>query len=129
VTTPSASKLLVIDSTGWVEFWGDGPRAEAYAPYFERQQEILLPSVILYEVYKKLVRSRGKALADKFLSFAFRTQAVAFDENLALAAAMASLEHNLAMADAIIYVTAQSFDALLVTSDTHFKGLAGVQLI
>jgi predicted nucleic acid-binding protein len=114
---------------GWVEFWGEGLRAEEYAPYFERQHEILLPTVILYEVYKKLAQSRGRNLADQFLSFAFRTQVVAFDERLAIAAAVVSLEHKLAMADAIIYATASSYNAELVTSDTHFRDLPGVTLI
>jgi hypothetical protein len=48
------SELFLVDSSGWVEFMGDGPRAEKFAPYFEREERLLVPAIVLYEVYKKL---------------------------------------------------------------------------
>jgi predicted nucleic acid-binding protein len=129
VTIRNEFEKVVIDSTGWVEFWGEGPRAESYAPYFEREGEILLPTIVLYEVYKKILRARGQSLADRFLSFALRQQSMAFDAELAVAAALMSLEHKLAMADAIVYATASRSGAQLITSDTHFEGLPGVTIL
>jgi predicted nucleic acid-binding protein len=123
------SELFLVDSSGWVEFIGDGPLAEKFAPYFEREERLLVPAIVLYEVYKKLLSSQGSTAADRFLSAALRARVVPIDERLALLAARISLDRRLAMADAMIYATARAAGAHLVTSDAHFQGLAEVTLI
>jgi predicted nucleic acid-binding protein len=123
------SELFLVDSSGWVEFIGDGPLAEKFAPYFEREERLLVPAIVLYEVYKKLLSSQGSTAADRFLSAALRARVVPVDERLALLAARISLDRRLAMADAMIYATARAAGAHLVTSDAHFQGLAEVTII
>jgi predicted nucleic acid-binding protein len=87
--------------------------------------------MVVYEVYKKLLRERGKELAEVFLSqaYGFHDRVIHLDLELSLLAARTSLETHLAMADAIIYATAHHHQANLVTSDTHFANLPGVKLI
>ena len=58
------SELFLVDSSGWVEFLGDGPRAEKFAPYFEHEDRLLVPTIVLYEVYKKLLTAQGSTAAD-----------------------------------------------------------------
>lgn len=131
MTTPSASDRVVVDSTGWVEFLGNGPKADAFAKYLEHPQSVLLPTIVVYEVYKKILRERGQNLAERFLShaFAFHDREIPLDLPLAALAAKTSLETNLPMADAIIYATARSRQAELITTDSHFSGLPGVTLL
>ncbi len=131
MTTPSASDRVLVDSTGWVEYFGSGPKAEAFATYLEFPGELLLPSIVVYEVYKKLLRERGHAAAGQFYSQALRfgEREIQLDAELAAQAARVSLSTGLAMADAIIYATAQAHEAQLVTSDPHFSELPGVTLI
>ena len=124
-----ASDLFLVDSSGWVEFIGDGPLAEKFAPYFEREEHLLVPAIVLYEVYKKLLSAQGSTAADRFLSAALRARVVPVDERLALLAARISLDRRLAMADAMIYATALAAGAHLITSDSHFQGLAEVTVI
>ncbi len=123
------SELFLVDSSGWVEFMGDGPRAETFAPYFEREEHLLVPAIVLYEVYKKLQSVQGSTAADRFLSVALRARAVSIDERLAMLAARISLDRRLAMADAMIYATAIDAGAHLVTSDAHFQGFTEVTFI
>jgi predicted nucleic acid-binding protein len=123
------SDLFLVDSSGWVEFMGDGPRAEKFAHYFEREERLVVPAIVLYEVYKKLLSARGSTAADRFLSAALRARIVPIDEKLALLAARISLERRLAMADAMIYAATLDSGAQLITSDAHFKGLAEVTFI
>jgi predicted nucleic acid-binding protein len=122
---PKGSELFLVDSSGWIEFLGDGPLADRFAPYFEREERLIVPAIVLYEVYKKLLSERGSTAADRFLSAALRACVVPIDERLALLAARISLDHRLAMADAMIYATAQVVGAQLITSDAHFQGLPG----
>jgi predicted nucleic acid-binding protein len=124
-----ASDLILVDSSGWVEFIGDGPLAEKFAPYFEREEHLLVPVIVLYEVYKKLLSAQGSTAADRFLSAALRARVVPIDERLALLAARISLDRRLAMADAMIYATALAAGAHLITSDSHFQGMDEVTVI
>jgi len=120
---PKGSKLFLVDSSGWIEFLGEGPLADRFAPYFEREERLIVPAIVLFEVYKKLLSVQGSTAADRFLSAALRARVVQIDERLALLAARISLGRRLAMADAMIYATALSAGARLITSNAHFKGL------
>ena len=128
MTTPSDSKLAIVDSSGWIEYMGSGPKADSFSRYLDFSEYILLPSVIVFEVYKKVSREQGKNLAETFLSlaFGFGDQVIALDLELSIMAARISLDTHLPMADAIIYATAQRYNAQLVTSDAHFANLPGV---
>jgi predicted nucleic acid-binding protein len=129
VTATTASEPVIVDSSGWLEYLTDGSKADAFAPYLERNLDALLPSVVIYEVRKILILKKDKTLADIFISEAFRRKIVLFDELLAIKAAEMSAFHKLSMADAIIYATAKQFSAQLITSDAHFANVPGVTLL
>lgn len=131
MTTPSGSDRYVVDSSGWVEYLGGGPKADSFAKYLENQETLFLPTIVVYEVYKKMLREGTHEQAERFLStaFGFQEREVVLDVSLAASAARRSLTANLPMADAIIYATAQAHHAELITSDAHFAGLPGVTVL
>jgi predicted nucleic acid-binding protein len=90
---------------------------------------VVVPTFVLYEVYKLACRERSRPDGMMAVARMSRHLVVALDEKLALAAADLSLRHRLPMADAIVYATAQAFDALLITSDRHFAHLPGVEYL
>ena len=128
MTTLSDSEKYVVDSSGWVEYLGNGSKADAFAKYLEVPETLLLPTIIVYEVYKKMLREQRLVLAEWFLStaFGFQEREIALDVSLAALATRKSLASSLPMADAIIYATAQAHQAVLITSDAHFTDLPGV---
>ena len=131
MTTPIVFERVVVDSSGWVEFLANGPKADRFAPYLESQTAtILLPSIVVYEVHKKLYRERGKGTADEFISqaFGFRQQLIDLTLELAISSSKTSLESGLSLANAIIYTIAQKYGAQLITSDAHFANLPSVTL-
>jgi predicted nucleic acid-binding protein len=79
--------VILVDSSGWIEFFADGPRADQYAPYVKRPEEIVPPTVVLYEVYRKLRRERGEEFALAVVAQIKRTRLVPLSETLALEAA------------------------------------------
>jgi predicted nucleic acid-binding protein len=129
VTGATDTSPILVDSSGWVEYFGESPKAPQFAPFLEDESRLLVPTIVLYEVRKKLLLTAGKMIADRFLSVALRTWVIDLDEHLAIAAAAISIEKKLAMADAIIYATALAQHAELVTSDQAFSGLPGVTLL
>jgi predicted nucleic acid-binding protein len=85
--------------------------------------------VVLYEVRKILLRTDPKSNVQTFESEALRRVVIDIDEHIALSAATVSLNYKLAMADALIYATAQRFRVRLITSDVHFDNVPGVTIL
>ena len=117
---------LLMDSSGWIEFFTGGPLADRYAGYLTPQQEVVTPTIVLYEVYKKIKRERGEETAVLFAGRLNATRVIPLTESIALLAADLSLQHGLAMADAIVYATARDQRAQLVTGDADLKDLPDV---
>lgn len=117
---------VLVDSSGWIEFFTGGPRAGRYAVYLTPRYEVITPTVVLYEAYKKIKRERGEETALLFTGRLGATRVIPLSESIAYLAADLSLRHGLAMADAIVYATAQDHAAEVITSDADLKGLPGV---
>jgi predicted nucleic acid-binding protein len=117
---------VLVDSSGWIEFFTGGPLAERYASYLAPTAQIVTPTIVLYEVYKKIKRERGEETAILFAGRLNATQVVPLSESIAFLASDLSLRHGLAMADAIVYATAQDQGVAVVTSDADLKDLPGV---
>ncbi len=118
--------MLLVDSSGWLEFLTDGPLAGTYAQHLKRLDDVLTPTIVLYEVYKVIKRQRSEEEALTVVAQMGKTQVVLLSDMIALTAADASLTYQLAMADAIVYATALIHKAKLVTSDADLASLPGV---
>ncbi len=119
--------MNLVDSSGWLEFFSDGPLAGKYYSYLERLNELIVPVLVIYEVYKKIKKERKEEEALLAIAHMGKAKIVPFDDTLALSSADISIKYGLAMADAIIYATALQEKALLITSDAHFSQLPGVK--
>lgn len=117
---------ILLDSSGWIEFFTGGPLADRYATYLTSRHDIITPTIVLYEVYKKIKRERGEETAILFSGRLHATQVVQLTESIAYLAADMSLRYGLAMADAIVYATARDQSAEVVTGDADLKDLPGV---
>jgi predicted nucleic acid-binding protein len=130
VTETTASERFVVDSSGWIEYLADGPKAQLFAIYLESPEFVFLPTIIVYEVYKKLLNAQRTQVASWFLSqsFGFQERVIPIDIAVAEFAARISAESKLAMADAFIYAAARLNRAKLITSDHHFANLDDVTI-
>jgi predicted nucleic acid-binding protein len=126
VTTRSASEPYLVDSSGWLEYLTEDSKAGAFGHYLEGEAPVIVPSIVIFEVYKHLAKNRGRSLADRFMSQVLQRRVVPLDETIALAAANFSIDHRLSGADSIVYATARVCQAQLVTANTRFRGLPGV---
>jgi predicted nucleic acid-binding protein len=119
--------MNVVDSSAWLEYFGNGSNASFFAPAIERTEELLVPSLVLYEVFKRVLQQRGEGHALQAVAVMQQGAVIDLDAGLALVAARISLERKLPMADSIILATAQVYEATVWTQDADFKGLPGVQ--
>lgn len=118
--------MIVVDSSGWLEFLTDGPLGEEYAKRLRQPSAVITPTIVLYEVYKHAKRLRGEDGGIDAVAAIQKTVVVPLNDELALVAADLSIEHKLPMADAIILATAQMFEADVITSDADFEHAPGV---
>ena len=118
--------MILVDSVGWIEFFTDGPLAGEYAKYLQKPSEVIVPTIVLYEVYKKIKKEKSEEAALVAVATMQNAQIVPLTAELSFSAADASLSHKLAMADAIVYASAIQEGAKVVTSDNDLKGLPQV---
>ena len=121
--------MNVVDSSGWLEYFADASNADFFAPAIENVQELLVPSINIYEVFKRVLQQRGESTALQAVATMQQGMVVNLDATIALSSAKISLEMNLPMADSIMLAAARAYDATLWTQDTDFRGIQGVRYI
>jgi len=119
--------MNVVDSSAWLDFFANGPNAEFFATPIERPSELVVPTVCIYEVFKKVLQQRSEYDALAAVGVLQQGKVVDLTPTLALNAAKLGIEHHLPFADAAILATARAFNAALWTQDEHFEGLKGVR--
>ena len=121
--------MNVVDSSGWLEYFADGPNADFFAPAVEELKNLLVPSISLLEVFKRIHQQRGENEALKAAAQMRVGQVIDLDGALALNAARISLAPKLPLADSVILATARAYDAVTWTQDSDFKGIEGVNYV
>ena len=121
--------MNVVDSSGWLEYFADGPNAQFFAKSIENADELIVPTVSLYEVFKRVIQQRGDGDALQAVAVMRQGRVVELSGSLALAAARLSIDLGLPMADSIMLATARACDAPLWTQDSDFKGVPGVRYV
>jgi predicted nucleic acid-binding protein len=119
--------MNVVDSSGWLEFFGDGPNADAFAPVIQNVRELVVPTITIYEVYKRAQQQRGEGEALRAIAAMMQGSVVDLTGELAISAARLSLERRLPLADSVVLATARAHRAILWTQDADFEGLDGVK--
>ncbi|QQZ29867.1 type II toxin-antitoxin system VapC family toxin [Thiothrix subterranea] len=119
--------MKVVDSSGWLEYLADSNNADAFAAAIENTDELVVPSISVFEVFKRILQQQGEDAALQAVAIMVQGNVVDLDVSLALSAAKLSHEKKLPMADSIILATARANGAELLTQDNDFEGIDGVQ--
>ena len=121
--------MNVVDSPGWPEYCIKGTTADLFATVIENAEDVLVPTISLFEVFKRVLIDKNRDDALEAVAQMKDGHVVDLDDSLALVAAELSYELKLPLADSIMLATARANDATLWTQDAHFKGLEGVKYI
>ena len=119
--------MNVVDSSAWLEYFADGPNAEFFAPAIEDISNLIVPTISLFEVFKRVLQQRGESDALQAVALMQQGGVVNLEASIALQAAKVSYDFKLPLADSIILATAQAHNATLWTQDSDFKDIPGVQ--
>jgi predicted nucleic acid-binding protein len=121
--------MNLVDSSGWLEYLAGGRNAGFFASALETTESLIVSTINIYEVFKRVLQQRGEG--DAVQAVALMQQATVVDVTAALSldAAKLSAELGLPMADSLILATARARKAVLWTQDADFEGLDGVRFV
>ena len=121
--------MNLVDSSGWLEFFADGPNASFFSTPLKNVDELIVPTISIYEVFKTVLRQRDESAGLQAVALMKQGQTINLTTNISMKAAKLSLEHKIPMADSIILATGRLYQATVWTQDVDFKGLNDVQFI
>ncbi len=121
--------MNIVDSSGWLEYFADGSNAEFFQEPIEDPSELIVPTISLYEVFKRVIQQRSEGEALRAVAFMQSGRVVDLTSTIALHAAKLSDELKIPMADSIILATARETESILWTQDSDFEGVVGVRYV
>lgn len=119
--------MNLVDSSGWLEYFADGKNAKFFVQVIENTEELIVSTINLYEVYKKILLERDGNSALQAIALMQQAKVVNITSSIAIMAAKLSCELKIPMADSLIYSTARIHDAVVWTQDADFKDLEEVK--
>lgn len=119
--------MNLVDSSAWLEYFADGPNAGRFAPAITAVDDLVVPTIVLCEVTRRVMQQRGEDEALQAAALLHQGQVVPLDSALALAAAQLGVSQRLPLADSIILATARQLGATIWTMDADFEGLPEVR--
>lgn len=121
--------MNIVDSSGWLEYFADGPNASFFSGPLAKTSDLVVPSVTIYEVFKVVLRQRGESDALQAVALMQQGLVVDLTAEIAILAAKVSNEDRLPMADSIILATSRVYGATIWTQDSDFKKIDGVRYL
>lgn len=121
--------MNVVDSSGWLEYVAGGPNAGFFAKAIETTRDLIVPTLSVYEVFKRILQQRGEGEALQVIAVMQQGRVVELSSPLALQAARLAVDLRLPMADSIMLATARAFEATLWTQDADFKDIPDVKYV
>jgi predicted nucleic acid-binding protein len=119
--------MNVVDSSAWLEYFADGPNASFFAPAIERPDELVVPSITLLEVFKRVLQQRNEQGALAAVALMRQGRVIDLDATLAVESARLGHALKLPLADSVVLATARAHDAVLWTQDADFQAIEGVK--
>ena len=119
--------MNLVDSCGWLEYFADGPNATFFAPPLEDAENLLVPTICILEVFKRVLQQRDEDAALQAVAAMRHGRVVDLDVSTALKAAKLGADLGLPLADSVILATAHVYEGVIWTQDADFKGIDGVR--
>lgn len=121
--------MNVVDSSGRLEYFADGPNAEAFAKPIQATRSLIVPTLSQCEVFKRVTQQRSEDDALRAIAVMEQGRVVDLDRATAPEAARLSIEHGIAIADSVMLAAAYRHRATLWTQDSDFEGLQSARYI
>ena len=119
--------MNLVDSCGWLEYFADGPNAPFFEHPIENVENLLVPTICILEVFKRVVQQKGENAALQAVAAMEQGHVVSLDASIAMTAARLGAELGLPLADSVILASARAHNAQIWTQDADFRNIVGVK--
>lgn len=119
--------MNVVDSSAWLEYFADGPNASFFAGPIEDIEALVVPSICLFEVFKRVCQQLDESAALQVVAAMQQGTVVDLGAEIAVIAATLSIDLKLPLADSVILATARNRGAQLWTQEADFEDIEGVR--
>jgi predicted nucleic acid-binding protein len=119
--------LNLVDSSGWLEYFAGGKNADKFVAAIEDTKSLIVSSLNIYEVFKKVIAERDENAAFEAVAVMQQAKVIEVTSSIAMQAAKFSYIFKMPLADSILYITALEHSAVVWTQDADFKGMDGVE--
>lgn len=119
--------MNIVDSSGWLEYFADGPKASSFEKPLQDLENLIVPTICLYEVFKVVLRERSENDALQAIALMKQGKIVDLTAEISLEAAKISFDNKIPMADSIVLATAWTYEATIWTMDSDFEKFNGVK--
>jgi len=119
--------MNLVDSSGWLEYLSDGKNADSFSTPLNDIENMIVPTICIYEVFKVVLREKGENEALQAVALMKQGNIVDLSFEISIQAARFSIDNKIPMADSIIYTTGKIYNAIIWTQDDDFKNLPGVK--
>jgi len=121
--------VKLVDSCGWLEVLTATPLGEAYPPAFKRYGELIVPSVCVLEVARRLLDDVDDTAATEAVAIMGQARVAPLNLALALDAARIGQACRLPFPDNAVLALALRYGVELWTHDEHLRDLPGIHFI
>lgn len=119
---------MIVDSSVWIEILSNG-KLSAKCESRIKNKNLMIPSIVIYEVYKKFKVSTSEETALEVMGYLSKNKIIEIDRDISITAADLAIEHDLAMADALVLACAHAHKTTLLTLDNDFASLPETEVI
>ena len=119
--------MNLVDSSGWLEYFADGKNADFFVSSIEDTENLMVSTINIYEVYKKVLREKDEESAIQAVALMQNSRIIDVDTSISLTAAKLSYDLKIPMADSLILSTARLYNAVLWTQDSDFENIPNVK--
>lgn len=121
--------MNIVDSSGWLEYFSSGKNAEFFSNPIEDSENLIVPTLSLYEVFKRILQQRNETDALHAIAFMQSGAILDLTSTIALHAAKISIDYQIPMADSVMLASARESESILWTQDADFEGIENVRYI
>ena len=118
--------MNLVDSSGWLEYFADGNNAEHFTPVINDTERLIVSTINIYEVYKKVISEKDEDNALQAVAMMQQAKVIEITSSIAIQAAKISYLFKLPMVDCLIYAAAREHNAIIWTLDSDFKDMESV---
>ena len=119
--------MNLVDSSRWLEYFTDGKNADKFAGAIEDTERLIVSTLNIYEVYKKVIAERDEDAALEAVATMQQARVIEVTSSIAMQAAKFSYIFKMPLADSIVYITTIENNAVVWTQDADFKGMDGIE--